>query len=364
MRRTTIVVIFFVLIAAIVIGISQFLQSQPPVEFTAVINPLAESWLRDSINRFNDTQPVVGATQRIQFNIVVMDDLPIWQGSTNYTPENHPAVWIATSGTSVGYADRYTVRVPSLARTPLVWGGYASRVEIAAAATGGVFDWQAVQNAASAQRWDALPGGQSGWGFVNLAFTRPDMTMSGLGTLLMGAASYHNSGDLSGPAVRDPGFRGWMQPIIASVPNFQTLGSDPAAAVARGPATAAMALLPENLWLNNLRGLTDSETFMFSYPAYQFMLDFPLAGWNGPVTDLERQAVQALADWLMQPAQQARTVNNGLRPAAGEPDETAALFTAAESFGIQRQPDYGAPVQAPSRTEAAGLLQWFTNISR
>lgn len=364
MRRTTLVVILFIIVVAIVVGVSQFLQNQPPVELTVVINPLAESWLRESITRFNDSQPVVNATQRVRFTISVMDDLAIWQGTAGYTPENHPAAWIPTSSTSVSYADRYEIVRPSLARTPLIWGGYASRVNVASAATDGSFDWATVQNAASEQRWDALPNGQASWGFVNLAFARPDVTMSGLGALWMGAASYHDNGDISGAATRDTTFRAWMQPVIESVPNFQTLGSDPAASVARGPATAAMALLPENLWLNNLRGLTDDEAFTFSYPAYQFMLDFPLAGWQGQTTEIEQLAVQALGDWLSQPEQQSRAIASGLRPAQGEPAETATLFAAAGPSGILLEPDYGTPVVAPSRTDAAGLIQWFSNIAR
>ncbi len=364
MRRTTIVVIFFILLAAIVVGVSQFLQSQPPLEFTVVISPLAEDWLRGAITRFNDTQPVVNATQRIRFTISVVDDVSVWQGSTSYTPDNHPAAWIPSSSTSVSYADRFNLVTPSLARTPLIWGGYASRVNVAVASAGGVFDWDVVGSAAAAERWDALDGGESSWGFVNLAITRPDMTMSGLGTLFMAAASFQDNGDLSGNAVRNDAFRNWMQPIVASVPNFQTLGSDPAASVGRGPATAAMALLPENLWLNNLSGLIDDEEFIFSYPAYQFMLDFPLAAWSQPTTDLETLAVQELQNWLTQPEQQASALTSGLRPAASEPDETAALFVAAEPYGIQLAPDFGTPVTPPSRTEASGLIQWFRNVSR
>ena len=365
MRRGTIVVIVFVIAVAVVIGISQFLQSQPPVEFTVAVNPLAEDWLREAVNAFNDTTPVVNSTQRVQFKVEVVDDLSIWQDSQSVTADNHPAAWIATSTTSVDYANRYAVVSPSVARTPLVWGGYSSRVNVATNDGANPFDWDTVQRVAEAESWASV-GGQASWRFVNLAFTRPDMTMSGLGALFTAAGDFGENGDLSANATRDTAFRNWLEPVIASVPNFQTLGTDPAAAMARGPSTAAMALLPESLWLANLSGLTDDEPFIFSYPAYQFVLDFPLAGWSvsSQITEIETLAVQALADWLLSDRQQQQAIRHGLRPAQGEPDSTDAIFSAAEPFGILLEPDYGTPITPPSRSEAAGLVQWFTTTAR
>lgn len=363
MRRGTIIVILFVVAAAVVVGISQLMRSQPPAEFTVVINPLAEDWLREAVARFNDSQPVVNATQRIQFNVTVMEDLAIWQGTAGFTAQNHPSAWIPSSSTAVNYSDRFDLVVPSLARTPLVWGGYTSRVNVATDAGAQRLDWDAVQQVAEAEAWASV-GGQSSWRFLKLAFPSADMTMSGLGVLFSAAADFADSPDLSGSATRSPEFRNWLEPIIASVPNFQTLGTDPAAAMARGPSNAEMALLPENLWLNNLRGLTDEagDSFVFSYPAYQFVLDFPVAAWNTPTSEIEPLAVRALADWLAQ--QQSGAIAHGLRPAAGEPDETATLFAAAVPFGILLEPDYGTAVQPPSRTEASALVQWFSTTRR
>lgn len=365
MRRSTIIVIIFILAAAVIVGASQFLRSQPPVEFTVAVSPLAANWVREVVNSFNASEPLVNATQRIQFNVEVIDDLPVWQGSQAWTPEQHPAAWIPASSASVGFFERYAALEPSLARTPLVWGGYSSRVSVVTNNGAVPLDWQAVQAAAEAESWSALPGGQANWGFVQLAFGRADQTFSGLSALFSAAATYTGNTNIAGNAIRANEFREWMTPIINSV-NFQTLGADPAAVMARGPSTVQIALLPESLWLTNVSGLTANEAVVFNYPAYQQVLDFPFAGWADAtqITPAEREAVIALGEWLVTAAQQARTVDFGLRPAQSEPDTSAALFNQALQYGIQLQPAYGQGIQTPTRTETQGLVQWFTNTAR
>ena len=77
-----------------------------------------------------------------------------------------------------------------------------------------------------------------------------------------------------------------------------------------------------------------------------------------------RWRLQALADWLLSEAQQQRAMAHGLRPATGEPDATDTIFSTAEPFGILLEPDYGTPIVPPSRSEAAGLVQWFSTVAR
>ena len=48
MRRGTIFLILFIVIVAGIIGLSTFLQNQPPVEITVAVNPLAEEWVREA----------------------------------------------------------------------------------------------------------------------------------------------------------------------------------------------------------------------------------------------------------------------------------------------------------------------------
>lgn len=362
MRRGTIILILFVLVAAAIIAASQFLRTQPPLEITVAVNPLAEKWLQDAVSAFNASNPLVNTT-RIQVRLTVIDDLGVWSGERPWTSDSHPAAWIPAAAASVGYAadNGLPIRMlaPSLARTPLVWGGFDSRLAVLDVPVSGL-DWQQVIVAVEAESWASL-GGDSGWQFVKLAFARPDQTMSGLAVLFSGAAAYHQSAALNSAFLRDTDFRDWLAPVVASVPSFNTLGADPAARMANGPSIAEIALLPEVQWLVNLNGLlTNNDTVSFSYPEYQFMLDFPLARWDDTLTtDTERAAVDALQNWLLTESQQFRTVNFGLRPAVGEPDEGSTLFSAAIPYGIQYQPDYHQLVQSPARGDALGLIQWF-----
>lgn len=357
MRRGTVIVIIFVLVAGAIIGASQFLRSQPPVELNVAVSPLIANWAQDAVTRYNATQPIIG-TQRIQFNVSVVEDLSVWQGSQNWTAQNHPAAWIPASSASVNYSSAYRVVTPSLAQTLLVWGGYQSRVEVAT--DGAVLDWETVQALAEDESW-AAAGGQSSWGFVQLGFPRPDQTMTGLAVLFTAAGDFNDNTDLSGDATRSTAFRNWLTPVVNSV-NYQTLGADAAAAMARGPSTIQIALLPESQWLLNLGGLTDSEPVIFAYPSYQFVFDFPLASWSNTneIATTERDAVTALGTWLSQAAQQNLLPQQGLRPASGEIEADAALFTQGEPLGIQLQPDLTNIVQVPGRNEAQGLVQWVS----
>jgi hypothetical protein len=363
MRRGSIFVILFILLAAVVIGASQFLRSQPPIEITIAVDPLAEAWVSSSIQGLNATNPIVNATTRVQYRVLPIDDLDVWNGSNRWNSQNHPAAWIAASSTSAAYAKDIGLSLvdvtPSLARTPLVWGGYVSRVNVATGEGNNLFDWDAIQAAAAAESWSAI-GGQADWRFVKLGFAAPNRKISGLAVLYTGAADFSGDPALTGPSIRGANFRTWMEPVLDSVPNFATLGSDPAAAMTRGASTMEIGLLPESQWLNNLSGLLKNEDVVFSYPAFQFMLDFPLLRWSDSTTTVEQQqAVDLLRNWLTGAAQQATLPNFGLRPANSEPTPEAALFAAAIPYGIQLTPDYGQAVTAPpTRGDTQGLIEW------
>lgn len=367
-RRGTIVLALFLVIAGGIIGASVFLRSQPPIEITFAVDPLAEAWLRQAAQDFNASSTLVNNTRRARINLVIVSDVDVWRSGRDalWTAQNHPAAWIPASTMSVTYARGaglpLTVLTSSTARTPLVWGGYASRVDLLTDNGAVTLDWEQVASAARTESWAAL-GGQASWQFVNLAFSLPDRTTSGLAVLLSGAAAFNQTSNLTGGTARDQDFYAWMEPVIRSVPNFNSIGGDTAAFMARGASAADIGIGPESQWLTSLSGLLRREEIRFSYPARSFTFDFPVALWDDSTTTSDqRAAARAFADWLLQSGQQASAGQFGLRPVNGAP--AAPLFDAALPYGIQLDPVLSEIIQPPSFTDAQSLIQWFTTIQR
>lgn len=364
MKRGTIFLVIFVVIVIALIAASQFIGSQPPIEITIAVSPLAEDWIDASVSAFNDADQRINGTQRVRVNYIVVDDLEVWSrsGTTDWAADDHPDGWLPALSASLDYAGSSNIPfitvADSTAATLLVWGGYADRVETL---TGGTpLDWPDVQRAAATESWVVL-GGPENWRFVNLAFALPDQSASGFGVLLSGAGAFNETTNITSNA-NSGDFRAWLEPVIQSVPNFNTIGADVARFVARGPSSADIGIAPESQWVGNLNGLLSSGEIRFSYPAYPFVFDFPLAAWNGPNTPQERQdAVALFGDWLRQSAQQEAASAYGLRAADGSLPAGAGLFTAAEAYGIQIVIDLSARVQPPNVNTANGLIQWFNS---
>ena len=88
--------------------------------------------------------------------------------------------------------------------------------------------------------WDDLPGGDPGWGTVNVGF--PDPAQSATGLLVLGQASAEYFGALGGTTFArndfDAGFSGWLGGIEDSSPNLpSTAGTPLDQLLSVGPAT-------------------------------------------------------------------------------------------------------------------------------
>lgn len=364
MRRGTIVLILFILLAVGLVAANQFFVSQPPLPITIAVSPLAADWIRSAAETYTRTNPI----PRVQITVTSIEDLEVWrtQGESGWTPLNHPQAWIPASVISLGYTANsnltFSTQAASLAQTPLVWGGYASRVEVVN--TAGVLDWTSVAQAAKAGSWSQLPGGQANWQFVKLAFSRPDRSMSGLAALLTGAASFNDSAVVSGAGLRSAELQAWLRPILESIPNVNTLGTDPAQSMAtRGTSMGEIALLPESQWLLNLSNLQNTEPFILNYSEYQFVFDFPLLAWSGPdMTADQRNAVNAFSAYLQSAEQQTAAQSFGLRSAQGALQADHPLVTAALDSGLQISPPASQIITAPSLVELQGFIQTLSSI--
>ncbi|MDX2161727.1 MAG: hypothetical protein SF162_10410 [bacterium] len=371
MRRATLVFLLFIVLVAAILALSQFLQSQPAFDVQIAVSPLAFDWASAGIERYNLTNPVAG-TRRIRFVPLAVDDVAVWEASVNWTAASHPAAWIPAWSGSVTYASGlpFAAVEPSLARTVLMWGVFNSRAEALYDNTT-PFGWDAVAAAAAAGSWAAAAPESGVTGSVITAFNRPTTTLSGMAVLFSAAADYSSAPRITTDVLVSADFRLWLQPVLESVPNFNTLGASPAMTIAaRGAAVGQIALLPESDWLRNLTGtlVTANDPVRFYYPEHPFLFDFPLMVWASPSADGAvtaadvRSAVTALGAVLLSPAEQTNAQAFGLRPVSGTP--TGAAFSAGEIYGVQASLPLDMPITPPPLNDLRRLLTWADNVLR
>lgn len=327
--RATIVLVIFVILIVAIFGINQFVQSQPPFEISVVVDPLAEDWIMDAAQQYNNSNAIINNTVRVQVTIQVSDDLDVWRGNPGWNSQNHPIGWIPSSSISLDFAPSglpFEVLDASLAYTPLVWGGFQNRVAVITEDSTQAFDWASAQAVADNSSW-------SDGGFVNMAINWPSSSMAGLGAISSAVATYQNSAEITRSTLTDSSFSTWFQAIEDSVLNSERLGGNPAQAMAsRGSSAADFALLTESQWLTQVNSLSSSG-FVFAYADYQFPLDFPIALWSDTQTTAnERAALQSFANYLS--ANEQIALAHGLRPTGTVLDSNATLFTQAAPYGI------------------------------
>lgn len=355
--RTTVIFFIFLAILAGIFGAQRFAQNQPPIEVTVAVDPVAEEWIQQAALAYNEKKTIVSGASPAHISIIIKDDLDVWRGNPGWNSNEHPHGWIPSSSIS---ADLTPPTLPfeeirdSVGRSPLVWGGYADRVALITANDTRPFDWPAVQESAVAQRWENL-GGTGG--NINMAINWPASSMAGIGAILSATADYSASPNIVRQYFLEQDFLDWFQPIQDSVLNSQRIGGSPAEAMAsRGKTIADYALLPEAQWLQSLDGLVQ-DGFVFSYPAYQFVLDFPVLRWDDPnMSDAQRAGLDSFADFLLSEEGQAIAMQHGFRPAIGEPAIGTEPFAGAEQYGMQLAPDYGQQISTPKRASIEGAI--------
>lgn len=358
--RTTIVFVVFAILVAGVFIASQVTQNQPPVDLQIAVDPLIEDWVEAAATAFAAENRRTSGGAVINLSVTSMPDVRVWQGRSGWTQESHPDAWIPQSSTSVAYAPtslQFETQIDSLARTPLLWGGFASRVNALTETGRSPFEWGAVGAAAQAQTWQGLAN--EDWGNINMAINWPESSMAGVGVLFTAVAYYGQSATVLPEVLSDVNFDLWFSALSDMLRGSERIGEPPPSAMAsRGPRVADFGLLPESQWLYNLSGLLQQEPMIFNYPAYQFVLDFPFLGWvDSATTEAQREALTLFGNYLQSDAGQQLAREHGLRPPAGEPDADASLFAAGQPYGIQLAPDYGLVIEPPQRSTAERLIR-------
>ncbi len=374
MRRGTIVFVLFVVIIAAIIGVSQFLQSQPTVQLTVAVSPLAADWISAAAERFNAGDRLAG-TRQVRLVVTPVDDVAVWGSGSGWSTTTHPDAWIPAWSASRTYTSSLPLSElePSLAKTLLVWGAFESRVTALTTDTT-PFGWMRVGEAAVSGSW-AAAAPQSGLnGNVTLAFTHPTQTTSGFAVILSAASAFFDTPIQSSEDLATAEYRMWLAPVLQSVPNFNTLGASPARTIAaRGTTVGDIALLPESDWVTNLSGrLIDSaDPIQLVYPDYPFVFDFPFIVWTGTTSstaDVTAEQAQDImrqfADFMLTDAEQRAAQSYGLRPVDGTADITTAPFSAAAAYGVTAEPDIFNLISTPTYTDIQRLITWADGVIR
>lgn len=374
MRRNQLVFFGIIALAVVIIGAGLLIQAglsggetEPtatpvnPIILEVAVNPLLEPWVSQAAEAYQRTQPTTNG-RTVTLQVTQQDSLAVWgEGTGVWSAQEHPSVWIPETSYAISYAQEgarlaFDIHQPSLAETPLIWGAYESRSSVIVNQFG-TLDAETVQEAATIARWEDL-GGNSRWQFIKIAMPRPNSTEVGLASLLTLIGDAENSPTLTSAQLSDTTIQDSLKPIIDLVPNFSTLGNDPALVMAtRGTSIAEIGLLPESQWLAHFDALNAVESLVLSYPNEYVLLDFPFAIWGEAD---ERRAAEAFAAFLMNDDQQGKLGELGFRPTTRRDDVAQfAPFIAAE--GQVQLSLGGSPIALPDRPAILALLRWFAN---
>lgn len=350
MRRGTVFIVLFVLVAAAIIAATTLLRGQEALEITVAVDPLADEWVRAAALRYNDSGATVGIGRRVRVLVTTRSDSSVLQQpwSAQDVAVGWIPAWSTLAAAGRGSVVSAQTIVSSLARTPLVWMSYEQRADIIPEVS-----WQGVQAAANSER-------------VELAFSLPPQSVQGLAALVSGAAEYHQTSILSEANLSDPAMRAWLTPVIESVPNFNTLGANIARYVAgvQG-STVDAAIAPESQWIGALSTLTSRGQPRFGYPSSMVLFDFPFITLrDSTTTDDQLSAAQSFAAFLTSPSQQSSLEEYGLRPAQSDPLPSSVVFGPAQQYGILAELPAVQPVQLPGTSSIQAFLTWFNGVNR
>mgnify|MGYP001247329303 CR=1 FL=1 len=366
----TLIVILFIIISLGIVGLGYIQRNQPQpeptaIELTLLANPMAHAWITNAVAQFNqgNTRLMDNFIITIDVNPTPMDDMTAWREAWNDT--TRPDIWLASSSLAVEYRG-YPFIVEDrviLAKTPMIW--VASALADNAITQNGEqpLDWGTIQPATVAGTW-ANFGVSSLQGNVNIAFAPPDSSLNGLMALYGAQAYYLRSLNLNAVPVNQD-FLAWLAPIVDSVPNFNTIGTDVATFMLTRGTSVNIALMPEAQFLTQISTFMRTRPIQVSYPEYPMVFDFSLTWWddvNAVEPDIRQARIRAIATFanlLLEPTQQAQLSQYGLRPINLPIGENDNLFRQGLDVGITYDPILDSYLLQATNARGSQLLTWF-----
>jgi len=294
-----------------------------------------------------------------------------------------PAAWIPESSSFVELANDILERrqeqspfqaagpflTRSVAASPLAWGFFRSR-GIALQENLGKISWDALRTASAAPTgWKEL-GGDSAWGFFELAIPDPRYSAAGLAAMTAAAGEYYGRSRVSVDDVADPVFQSWFGSILYQVNGAGGLNAFSVEELALfGAAAGDGGLFIECELLRRAQGIKErwKDPLLIRYPQKPTWFDFPFAIWAGAETsDFQQRAALEFQRFLLSGPQQRKATAFGLRPAASAIPLTAAddsLFLGTQNLGVRFELPV-ADAAPPLKFEVLNaLVLWYDQIA-
>lgn len=364
----------YLLLAVIVMGLTAFvgpLGSAPfplplgparePVVVSIAYGTEKEAWLQEATQRFAATNPTIRnrpieieleglGSREIVTQIVQGTKTPVVVSpASSIQIELLRDEWQTLNDTDI-FLSGNDVPQP-LVLTPLVLVAWEDRAKVLWT-NGPTNFWQDIHDAlANPQGWQGL-GGNPQWGFAKFGHTSPELSNSGIQTLVLLAYGYHQkSTGLQPGDVLDPGFQEWFVNIERSVLEFgASTGTFMDNMVRFGPSKYDFVVVYENLASENIQTAEDRwGSIRVYYPPATIVSDHPYAILNAPwVTPEQQEAAALFRNFLLSEEIQTLALQYGFRPANTQVgfDGPDSPFTQYEAYGIQK--DISAVVEVPT----------------
>jgi Ca-activated chloride channel family protein len=182
--------------------------------------------------------------------------------------------------------------------------------------------------------WGAV--GHPEWGVLRIGHANPEVSTSGLQTLVLLTAAYHNkSAGLTSEDVIDAGFQEWLDDFEMSVPQFADSDDALLADMLQfEPSKYDLVLVDEHATIDYLEATRDNDyqgTIGVFYPPATVFNDHPYAILNTRwVTPEEQEAAALFHDFLLDDEMQRLALRDySFRPA----NETIELDTLDSPLG-------------------------------
>ncbi|WP_298821796.1 substrate-binding domain-containing protein [Chloroflexus sp.] len=322
----------------------------PPIRIDLAISSEKEDWIRSAIERFALTNPTVnGRAIEVRVRIAGSRELIelIERGSYQPTAVS-PASVLQLNELRQWRPEFLTEPAQSLVLSPIV-----VLVRESAATDSVVDPWRAIQD-------NNLK--------VKIGISAPTRSNGGLQTILLLAAQYHRSDNLTREQARDPALQDWLANLDRRVVQWPASTGMLTTDFIIRPGVYDIITTYENLALQSFRqGEGRGLRIRIHYPPITTVSDHPYTILNAPWVDsAEREAARLLGNFLLSPDEQRIAMRQyGFRPA--NPQVTVNLTDAESLFGRYAdrglQIDLAAQLATPTPDVVTELLNTWRSAT-